>query len=66
MFIDLQIPSAFEFQGEAAVFCDLFEHMIEETQSAADVARTLARQVNFDADVGFCGLTAHVRSAPAA
>ena len=48
MFIDLQIAAAFEVQGKSAVFCDLFEHVIEESQAAGDRARALARQVDLD------------------
>ena len=66
MFIDLQIPAALQIQGKAAVFCDLFEHMIEKPQAAGDLARALARQIHFDADVGFSGLAMQACAAIAA
>ena len=42
---------------------DLFEHVIEESQAGGDTARALARQIDFDADVGFLGLAMHLARA---
>ena len=52
MFVDLQVALAGEGQGESAVLGHLFEHVIEEPQSGADLRRTLARQIEVDHHLG--------------
>src|SRR5882757_2515504 len=56
MFVYLQVARAFKVQCEAAVLCDLLEHVIEKSQSRGDAAGTFARQIDLDRDVGLLGL----------
>ncbi len=66
MLVDVQIAGAGELEREAAVLGDLFEHVIEKSQAGRDAARSLARQVELDRDVGFLGSPAHLRAASGA
>src|ERR1700677_1671507 len=55
MLIDVKIALAVELQGESAVLRDLFQHVVEESQSRGNAARPLARQIEAPGDVGFLG-----------
>ena len=53
---------ALQLERETAVLGDLFEHVIEEADAGADRARTLARQIDLDRNVGLPGLALDARA----
>src|SRR5215471_7528290 len=61
MFVDVQVTFADEIKREAAVFSDLFEHVIEETEASGDMNRTLALQVYVYDDFGLFRLACYRR-----
>ena len=59
MFVDMQVAIAMNGKIYHAVFADLFEHVVEESQSGLDVATAVAVEVDADEDVGLLGGALH-------
>ena len=51
----VEVAFGFEFEIEAAVAGDLFEHVVEEADARGDLGAALAVEVQAEGDVGFLG-----------
>ena len=54
-----QVAVTVECHLEAGVLCDLFEHMVEETDTGCHLDRTVGIQVDVDTDSGLPGRSFH-------
>ena len=62
VFVHLQVSFYLDGQVDASVLADLFQHVVEESQSGMDVTGPVAIQVQTDIDIGFVGRTPHFGS----